>query len=56
MGSKVMAYLTLLLNLCRQDVFITEKRFHNNPRKTAKANSCKNVSAIQRWYQMLWPF
>jgi hypothetical protein len=35
-GSKVMALLTLLLNLCRQDLLVTEKRFHKNPNENGK--------------------
>jgi hypothetical protein len=35
-GSKVMALLILLVKLDRQDLLITEKRFHNYPKQNGK--------------------
>ena len=55
--SKVMVSLRRHSGLARHDLLLNEKGFHRCPtRKTASGNSCKNLSAIQRSDQKLWPF
>jgi hypothetical protein len=54
--SNKMALLTPYSRLAGQTSSSHNSDSVATPKKRASGNSCKNLSAIQRWDQTLWPF
>jgi hypothetical protein len=55
-GSKVMPLSNRYSSLERRDLRLTEYDSTSTRRKTASGKSCKNLKAIQRSDEKLWPF